>query len=253
MSSMSNHIAPAARSLGLRTLHLKVNPTPRTFAEQREVLRVIERFGEVSVFKSLKYDPHRPVHNAFIAVYNSASSARDLQNASPLRYRLITESSDASSTEDPESNTSNSTVFELNASETTYNHYAFLKSPRMNPLHGPYVPATRKSSYKAASLSTIVPDSNWSEGVIDWDTEKSRWHNEDILAPEEETLTGKHGESGERWIKQEAILRKQGSMPGVMGGLQRIWREKLHKDSMQRDSIGTTRANKSVEEVAKGD
>ncbi|KAH7399843.1 hypothetical protein BKA64DRAFT_466433 [Cadophora sp. MPI-SDFR-AT-0126] len=233
---MSNHIAPAARSLGLRTVHLKVLPTPRTFAEQSEVLRVIERFGEVSVFKSLKYDPHRPIHNAFLAVYNSTSSARELQNVSPLRYRLISESTDTSPTEDPVADTPNSTIFELNASQTTYNHYAFLNSPRMNPLHGPYVPVSQKSSYKAASLSKIVPDSNWSEGLVDWDTERSRWQSEDILAPEEDPLSGKNGESGERWLKQNVILRKHGSTPRPMGGLQSLWRERLENENKQKTS-----------------
>ncbi|PVH89152.1 hypothetical protein DL98DRAFT_96993 [Cadophora sp. DSE1049] len=247
---MSNHIAPAARSLGLRTLHLKVHPTPRTFAEQREVLRVIERFGEVSVFKSLKYDPHRPIHNAFLAVYNSASSARELQNVSPLRYRLISESADTSSTEDPVDHTSDSTIFELNASDTTYNHHAFLNSSRMNPLHGPYVPISQKYSYKAASLSKIVPDSNWSEGLVDWDTERSRWHSEDVLAPEEEALSGKNGESGERWLKQDVILRKQGSAPRLMGGLQSLWRERLENENTLRASVDSL-SGQNAEEVAR--
>ncbi|KAG4412840.1 hypothetical protein IFR04_014024 [Cadophora malorum] len=247
---MSNQIAHAARSLTSRTLHLKVHPTPRTFAEQREVLRVIERFGEVSVFKSLKYDPHRPIHNAFLAVYNSASSARKLQNESPLRYRLISESADTTPTEDHVDDISNSTIFELNASETTYSPHAFLNSPRMNPLHGPYVPVSQKSSYKAASLSKIIPNSNWSEGLVDWDTEKSRWHNDEVLAPEEETLQGKNGESGEKWLKQEAILRKQGSAPRLMGGLQSLWRERLEKEDRHRTSVKSSNTS-NTETIAK--
>ncbi len=44
----------AARSLNHRSVHLKIHPVPQTFAARREVLRVIERFGAVEMFKSLK-------------------------------------------------------------------------------------------------------------------------------------------------------------------------------------------------------
>ncbi|KAG4431100.1 hypothetical protein IFR05_013418 [Cadophora sp. M221] len=207
---MSASIASKARSLPSRTLHLKVFPTPRTFAEQREVLRVIERFGEVSVFKSLKYDPKRPVHDAFLAVYNSESSAQSLENVSPLRYRLIKESSTPSAADSPEDDASNSTVFELRASKTEYSHHAFLNSPRLNPLHGPYVPVSPKKSFIAASLSNIVPDSNWSEGLLDWDTERILWRRDDILAPDEEMRTGKDGESiSEGWFSARDALWKE--------------------------------------------
>lgn len=36
------------------TAHLKIYPVARTLAERREVLRVTERFGEVTMFKSFK-------------------------------------------------------------------------------------------------------------------------------------------------------------------------------------------------------
>jgi len=38
----------------LCTVHIKLYPTPTTFTERREVLRVLERFGEVAMFRSLK-------------------------------------------------------------------------------------------------------------------------------------------------------------------------------------------------------
>jgi len=43
-----------ASSLTTRTVWLKLHPSARTFAERREVLRVLERFGEVTMFKSHK-------------------------------------------------------------------------------------------------------------------------------------------------------------------------------------------------------
>jgi hypothetical protein len=51
---MAAAAAAAARNLASRTIHIKIHPTARSFPERREVLRVIERFGEVEMFKSLK-------------------------------------------------------------------------------------------------------------------------------------------------------------------------------------------------------
>ncbi|PMD15586.1 hypothetical protein NA56DRAFT_709718 [Hyaloscypha hepaticicola] len=78
-----------ASSLPTRTVWLKLHPSARTFAERREVLRVLERFGEVTMFKSHKYNPRTPSPNTFLALFVSESAAQDLINASPIRYRLI--------------------------------------------------------------------------------------------------------------------------------------------------------------------
>ena len=43
-----------ARDLVARTVHIKIHPTARSLAERREVLRVLERYGEVVMFRSLK-------------------------------------------------------------------------------------------------------------------------------------------------------------------------------------------------------
>jgi hypothetical protein len=44
----------AARAIAARSIHIKIYPAARSMPERREVLRVIERFGEVEMFKSLK-------------------------------------------------------------------------------------------------------------------------------------------------------------------------------------------------------
>lgn len=46
-----------AQRLGLRSVHIKMYPTAKSFQERREVLRVLERFGEVNVFRSLRVSP----------------------------------------------------------------------------------------------------------------------------------------------------------------------------------------------------
>jgi hypothetical protein len=47
-------MASAARNIAARSIHVKIHPTARTLPERREVLRVLERFGEVEMFRSLK-------------------------------------------------------------------------------------------------------------------------------------------------------------------------------------------------------
>ncbi|KAL2071127.1 hypothetical protein VTL71DRAFT_12362 [Oculimacula yallundae] len=241
---MSSSMASTARTLTSRTVHLKVHPTPRTFAERREVLRVIERFGEVSVFKSLKYDPRRAIHNAFLAVYNTTSSAQEIVNVSPLRYSLISESLNPSSTDavaDTTEGDAAKSIFEIKASVTSFDHHLFLTSPSKNPLHGPYIPVSLKTSYIAASLSNIVPDSNWSEGLLDWDTEKKRWRNEDVLAPEEERRYGKDGEfiNADSFRARGTSSRTQNTTPRIMNGLQALWMERVEKDAEQASSRET--------------
>jgi hypothetical protein len=46
-------LATAGR-LAASSVHIKIHPIARTLPERREVLRVLERFGEVDVFMSLK-------------------------------------------------------------------------------------------------------------------------------------------------------------------------------------------------------
>jgi hypothetical protein len=41
-------------ALARRTVHVRMQPTARTFSERREVLRVLEDFGEVTMFRSYK-------------------------------------------------------------------------------------------------------------------------------------------------------------------------------------------------------
>ncbi|KAI9055519.1 hypothetical protein LZ554_000467 [Drepanopeziza brunnea f. sp. 'monogermtubi'] len=229
MSSISSTkmASSAMRTLASRTLHLKVYPTPETFAERREVLRVIERFGEVAMFKSHKYDPKKPVHNSFLSVYTLESSAQDLRNVSPVRYRLVAESTEGTDDSDAET----SKVFSLYASETNYNHNAFLVSPRQNPCHGPYGPLPKRSSYIAHTLKKTVPESNWSEGLVDWDTEKSAYRVEEVLSPEEQKSL-RYDPDGTPisnvWsAKREEVVKQRSKTPRVMGGLQPLWEERV--------------------------
>lgn len=44
----------AFRSAASKAVHLKVYPRPATLSESRELLHVLQQFGEVTMFKSLR-------------------------------------------------------------------------------------------------------------------------------------------------------------------------------------------------------
>jgi len=57
--SKAARIARAA-NIAARAVHIKIHPTARSLVERREVLRVLEGFGEVEMFRSLRvcfFDP----------------------------------------------------------------------------------------------------------------------------------------------------------------------------------------------------
>ena len=54
MTSQLRSAASKAGDLARRTVHVKLFPTASSFAERQEVLRVLERFGEVTWFRCLK-------------------------------------------------------------------------------------------------------------------------------------------------------------------------------------------------------
>lgn len=57
----------AGKELASRAVHIRIHPRPANMAEGRGVLRVLQRFGQVVVFKSLRvcskpslHPPHPP-------------------------------------------------------------------------------------------------------------------------------------------------------------------------------------------------
>lgn len=64
-SLIQDTMASAARNVAARSIHIKIHPTARSLPERREVLRVLERFGEIEMFRSLKVrsvQPHCHLH-----------------------------------------------------------------------------------------------------------------------------------------------------------------------------------------------
>jgi hypothetical protein len=78
----------ASQLLPSRSIHLKIVPRPANLSESREIYRVLSRFGELSMYKSLKYEYHNPASNIALAIYRTPDSAQRALNASPIRFAL---------------------------------------------------------------------------------------------------------------------------------------------------------------------
>ncbi|MCJ1383532.1 hypothetical protein MMC17_006646 [Xylographa soralifera] len=85
MISSTAAFAAIQSSVG-RAVHIKIHPRPRTVTESREVLRVLERYGEVTMFKNLKYEPHAPAPNSALAMYRNVEAAERAMKASPVSF-----------------------------------------------------------------------------------------------------------------------------------------------------------------------
>lgn len=70
---------PAWAQTAGRAVHVKIHPRPLDLAESREVLRVLQQYGEVIMYKQLK------VRSSAIAFYSCAL----LNKSSILAYVLI--------------------------------------------------------------------------------------------------------------------------------------------------------------------
>jgi hypothetical protein len=78
----------ASQLLPGRSVHLKIVPRPANLSESREIYRVLQRFGELSMYKSLKYEYHNPADNIALAIYRDTASAQRALDASPIRFAL---------------------------------------------------------------------------------------------------------------------------------------------------------------------
>ncbi|KAF2017649.1 hypothetical protein BU24DRAFT_346093 [Aaosphaeria arxii CBS 175.79] len=74
--------------LASRSVHLRIQPRPANLSESREILRVLQRFGEISTYKYLRYEYHNPADNIALAIYQDDHGAQQALNASPIRFAL---------------------------------------------------------------------------------------------------------------------------------------------------------------------
>ncbi|RKF72005.1 putative pal1-like protein [Golovinomyces cichoracearum] len=159
--------------LAHRNLHLKLYPSPTSFAQRREVLRIISKYGE--------YHPVSPVGNAFLVIFKTTVAAQAVLNASPIRYRIISahnstgNENESSPSSDATTVGSNEQEFVLSISPTTFSHEKFLHSRVTNPLHDRFFPMLPRMSLIASALSRHIPHNTLSgTGLMDWDTGRGR-------------------------------------------------------------------------------
>lgn len=80
--------ATAAADLPQRAVHLRIVPRPANLSESREIFRLLQRFGELNTYYSLKHQYHNPADNVAMAIFRSADAAQQALNASPLVFSL---------------------------------------------------------------------------------------------------------------------------------------------------------------------
>ena len=78
------------RPIGNRAVHLWLHPRVETLAESREIIRLMQKFGRVEMFRNFKYDAQR-MANTMIAIYETDDGARKLLEESPLRFVMTPE------------------------------------------------------------------------------------------------------------------------------------------------------------------
>lgn len=87
----SHSIPGLSRAIGIRAVHLRLVPRPEGMAESRTILQMLQSYGAVEMFKNLKYDA-LPAPNTMLAIFQSEHAARELLRASPLRFKMSSDS-----------------------------------------------------------------------------------------------------------------------------------------------------------------
>ncbi|PQE11025.1 Dimethylglycine oxidase protein [Rutstroemia sp. NJR-2017a BVV2] len=270
--------AHTAAELASRTVHVKAHPTARTLAERREVLRVLEGFGEVVMFRCLKHHPLEPIPNSFFGIFASAASVKEIINASPIRYQLTSgpvntvadpplsapdasasspNTSDSEQENKSESETQNelsssspnpndppSQTFSLTLNPTTFSHPEHILSLSTNPLYHPFRPVTPLRSAIAAHLAKNLPLNigMGRAGLCDWESGDNLGRRRRL---DEEGGTGAGAENmNAPWRLMERDLERRegrGRGRGVMGGLRRFVRGKGKaegKEGVRNEGVG---------------
>lgn len=80
------------RPIKSRAVHLRLHPRVETLAESREILRLMQQYGRVEMFRNFKYDA-LPVANTMIAIFETDEAAQKLLEVSPLRFVMSPEGS----------------------------------------------------------------------------------------------------------------------------------------------------------------
>lgn len=199
--------------------------------------------------------------SAFLSIFRDESAAQAVVNASPMRYRLVSDAApneahkaeqnamegktDARITEDE--NGEQEKVFELSASHSQFDHEHYIAN---EPMFGPWTPIDRKHSFFGGGLE--IPRSLMSSGLRDWETNGLKWRNvggdlEGAAAPLEglgvrnlgANGSGKDGVNTQWRVDQRRKKRLEEEWKeGVMGGLKRYGDQSAKEKAPRDDDRG---------------
>ncbi|KAJ2901240.1 uncharacterized protein MKZ38_002104 [Zalerion maritima] len=196
MSSTFAASRGARSAVGPRTLFLKVAPTPKTLIERRAILRTLDKFGQVSMFKRLDQPDN------FISLMSAYKPASNAVACSPIKLTVSNINIQPDDHMIHRWTSSNAPTFtthieanfnpeEFEVSSATYDPFrpSFLihifPSPkwphkrmiRASPLHGAWArfDGDRAASYVSADLATRIPSGATSKGLQTWDLESLRY------------------------------------------------------------------------------
>lgn len=85
-------------------------------AESREILRLLQGYGKVEMFKNLKYDA-LPTPNTMLAIFESEEAAQKLLRRSPLRFNMSRDEPDDG--DDPAEQSNQSLAARAETTEST--------------------------------------------------------------------------------------------------------------------------------------
>ncbi|KAL2257435.1 hypothetical protein VTK26DRAFT_176 [Humicola hyalothermophila] len=151
----------------VRTIIVKVRPTPATLSERRAVLRALKRHGEIQVFKKL--------HDAssFVSVADKEQTVAGLVEKSPLQFDYVPEhghQAGAAAGTTPDSTTSTKTFTVTIQEQPNHMHRTRI---RESLLYGRWPEQDKLLSQNSLSIAALrwsVPrDLAWA-GLVDWES-----------------------------------------------------------------------------------
>ncbi|KAI9839373.1 MAG: hypothetical protein M1838_004376, partial [Thelocarpon superellum] len=154
--------AAANAAANARAVHLRIHPRPRNLTESTQVLRTLQRYGEVVAYQSLSHDPRQPVPHAAVAVFRDERARHDFLKVSPVRFAIKSSRQAAdlarpissiatqfpsaptppSPSPSPSSSSPTTREFQVTASPSAFNHRAQIERCRF---YGRFVPDLRSA------------------------------------------------------------------------------------------------------------
>ncbi|KAH8881549.1 hypothetical protein GQ53DRAFT_667469 [Thozetella sp. PMI_491] len=158
----------ALESIPNRSIYLRVKPAPVGLSERRSVLRALQQYGEIEVFKKQQDD------SSFISVAAQHTTASDLVNSSPLQYEYAGDASPSRPATGTSSKFGSAARRVFNVEIFPAQDYRHKARISQSPLYGPW-PDERNlfndsRSFALFALRSAVPWGIAQKGLVDWES-----------------------------------------------------------------------------------